>query len=989
MREKSLKILLFILSFFTAINIFGSDLLIKEKASPLFDRIGREEGLLNLSVSNILQDRYGFLWFGTQGGLAKYDGKEIEIFRTDSFSENGLAHNLIQTMYYDSENHELWIGTYQGVSRYFIHEDRFVNYTVENTNLSNSVVVAIEKKENTLWFGTLNGLNKLNLINDEITAYMVPGEVVRDLHYDSKGRLLVGTYQGLYDFNEENDSFDKIEMDLPSPFVMVIKEFEKNILTLGLWDGGLFEYNLVTNQTKNITFEDNRVYALYKTNDETIWIGTWGGGLFALDKDGKEYHFPGEKESGDIPHPVVYSLFQDKTGIFWIGTNGNGIAKLNPRKSNYLFLSNNLHEDIKLPPGKVNSILKDSKGYLWVAVYNSGINRYDEETNKMIHYTSNGNSQNYIPNNSIVKIFETKSEELLLSTGNGIFKYDYKNNSFDRMNIFPTGTIIYAIEEADKGNLWIGTYSEGAFKYNVNTETLVQYKYVEHQVSELTDNLVFDILVDSKDRVWIGTNNGLNLLKPGAKEFNFFKEVKGDENQLAVDTVQALFEDSRGNIWIGTNGGGVAIYNENGTFMNLSEKEGLSSNFINGFVEGESGDIWISTNNGISIVNPGNFEITILTPGDGIGAWEFSSGRFQDDEGNLYFGSNKGVTKIPGSFKDRTLPKPEIYITNVELFQKPIEKDYSFFNGMERIFSHYENSLSFRYSALDYDSPEKIKYMHYLKGFDKTWINSGERDYITYSNLPFGNYEFLVYAKTMRGVISDTVSFKFKIEKPWYRTYLAYFMYIISFLLVIYGFFKVWEARLLNEKNSELADMNIQLETANKNLEDLSITDSLTGVYNRRYFDSLIDEYLNLSKRGNDNISLIMMDLDDFKEINDTYGHLAGDYILKDLAEAIKSSLKRSTDYVSRYGGDEFVILLYDTDEEGTKKIANMIKHSVSKLRIRKDFTNNNVEITVSIGIYSAVPEVDTKKDEIIKKADKALYSAKENGKNQIQVYKQ
>lgn len=988
MRLEKLRVFLTFYVLFIVVCGIGNNILIKENISPLFDKIGRDQGLLNLSVSNIIQDRYGFLWFGTQGGLVRYDGKEMKTFRTDPFIENGLAHNLIQTMYYDSENHELWIGTYQGVSRYFIHEDRFENYTVENANLSNSIIVAIEKRGANAWLGTLNGLNKLDLSTNEIVNFSIPGKVIRDLHFDTKGRLLVGTYEGLYEFDTENEILNKIDINLPSSYVMVIKEFEKNILTLGLWDGGIVKYNTDNGEITNKTFEDNRIYALYETTDETLWVGTWGGGLFAIDKNGKEYHFSGANEDDDISHPVVYALFQDKSGILWIGTNGNGISKLNPRKSNYLFISNDKGEKIHVPSGKVNSILKDSKGYLWIVVYNSGINRFDEKNNEMISYTTNISDENYIPCGSIVKVYETKNKELLLASGNGILKYNYDNNVFESLNIFPPGTIVYAIEETRNGDLWIGTYSEGAFKYNRNTGSLIQYKYIEHEESELTDNLVYDILVDSKDRVWIGTNNGLNMLKPGAKNFTFFKEIKGDKNQIAVNTVQSLFEDSRGNIWIGTNGGGVAIYNEDGTFTNLSESNGLSSNFVNGFVEGKFGEIWVSTNNGISIVEPDTFEITILTPDDGIGAWEFGAARFQDSEGNIYFGSTNGVTKIPGTFKNRDLPTPEIYITNIELFQKPIEIGYSFFNDMEMTFDAKENTLSFKFSALDFDSPEKTKYIHYLKGFDKDWVNGGERDYITYSNLPFGEYEFMVYAKTIRGIESDVANFKFIIERPWYRKYTAYLLYILSFLLIVYIIFKIWEAKMINEKNTQLVGMNDKLELANKKLEDLSITDALTGVYNRRYFDSLIEEYLSLSRRGNDYISLIMMDIDDFKDINDTYGHLAGDYVLKDISESINTILKRSTDYVSRYGGDEFVILLYDTNEKDTLTIAEKIKEIVTEIKVREGFTTDNVGITVSIGVYSVIPNANTTKDEIIRKADNALYISKKNGKNRINVYK-
>lgn len=978
----------FLVFIFLMLGVMGisEDLLLTKDSLPLFDILGREQGLYNLSVSSIIQDKYGFLWFGTQGGLSEYDGREMHNYRTDPFTENGLAHNLIQTMFYDEKNHELWIGTYQGVSKYIIHENRFVNYTVDNSNLSNSVIVAIQKIGKDIYLGTLNGLNKLNLDSGEIKNYEAPGDVIRDLMVDSKERLLVGTYEGIYEFNTIQEKFEKMDINLPSDFVMVIKEFEKGILTLGLWDGGIVEYNTNNKTIKNIQFDDNRVYTIYRTNDKTLWIGTWGGGLFAVDKNGEKYSFTGNEKDSTIPHPVVYSLYQDKTGILWIGTNGGGIAKLNPRKSDYLYLSHNDFDNF--PAGKMNSILIDSKGYLWLSVYNSGLNRYDTNKNEMIGYNNDNDNKHYLPTSSVIKIYETSDGRLLLATGDGIIEYDYTKDTFNNLNILPKDTIVYSIKESnDKKYLWIGTYSEGVFKYNVENENITQYRYIEHEDSSLTDNLVYDILIDSKNRVWVGTNNGLNMMNPNSKNFIFFKEKNGDKTQLGVDTVQTLFEDSKGKIWIGTNGGGISIYNEDGTFTNITEENGLSSNFINGFLESNSGDIWVSTNNGLSIINQNNYEITILTPDDGIGSWEFNSGTYKDNDGNLYFGSTKGITKIASSFKNKNLPKPNIYITDLELYQKKLDIDYSFYNDMNMTFKPKENTLSFGFAALDFDSPEKTKYFYYLKGFDKDWIYSDERDYVTYSNLPFGEYEFMVYAKTIRGVQSDIAKLKFKIEKPWFRTYTAYLIYFLGLLLVIYSIFKIWEAKIINEKNSELAKINEKLENVNKQLEDLSIKDSLTGVFNRRYFNSMVEDYLKLSKRGRTYISLLMIDLDDFKDINDTYGHLAGDYILKDLAKILKSSLKRSTDYVSRYGGDEFVILLYDTDEREAMMIGKEIENSIKKLKIRKEFTEENVLITSSIGMYSVLPDKNTQKNELIEKADKALYLAKKNGKNQIKNY--
>jgi len=223
------------------ILITVSNLSFAEKNEPdehdyIFELLDREDGLSNLSVSHIIQDKFGFMWFSTQGGLNYYNGREMKVFRTTAFDETGLVHNLIQTMYYDEDMHELWIGTYQGISHYIIESNIFENFTVENNNLSNPVVTSIVKdSENNIWVGTLDGLNKLEKDSKIFKQIEIPEKAVRSLLIDSNNQLLLGTHNGLYSYNKNMEKLNKVPIDLPSPYVMVVKEFEKGLLTLGWW----------------------------------------------------------------------------------------------------------------------------------------------------------------------------------------------------------------------------------------------------------------------------------------------------------------------------------------------------------------------------------------------------------------------------------------------------------------------------------------------------------------------------------------------------------------------------------------------------------------------------------------------------------------------------------------------------------------------------------------------------------------------------------
>lgn len=969
-------------------HALANNTLLKENVIPLFEIIDRDSGLSNLSVSSIVQDKYGFLWFGTQGGLNRYDGREMKVVRRNPFKDDGLVHNLIQTMYYDEKLHEIWIGTYQGVSRYNIHHNTFENFTVSGNGLSNPVVIAITiDKNHDVWIGTMEGLNRLDIETGDIKQYDIPGNVVRALKIDSTGRLLIGTYEGLLYYDELTENIKSLAFDLPSPYVMVVDEFEKGILTLGLWDGGIVQIDLEKNDIQKTSFADNRVYTLTQTEDKTFWVGTWGGGLYAITKDGSVSHFAGDGAESQLSHPVVYSMLQDHSGILWIGTNGGGICKMSPRKSNYVQFYHDVDNPNSLSPGKINKIFGDSNQNLWFAIYNDGLNRYDPLTDSFIKYKHDSDNPNSLPNNSVVDMIELSDNRLLLGTGEGLAYYDMTTEKFYQWPILPKGVIVYALADTEE-ELWIGTYTNGIYCYNKTSGELQQYYYKDSDNYSLSDNLVYDILVDTKQRVWIATNNGLNVLIPGQKEFKVYYSAEGDYHQLGSNTIRVVFEDSKGRIWIGTVGGGIALYNEEeDVFKSFIEENGMSSNVVTGILESDDGRIWIATHQGISIIEPQGYNIFVLTPEDGIGGWEFNAGHFRDKKGTLLFGGIHGITSIPKDFADAEgLLTPKLYITGVELFQKPVDFDKSFFNDAILHFEHRDKFLSFQFVALDFDSPEKITFSYKLQGFDKDWINAGTYNYASYSNLPNGKYTFMVQAKTIRGIKSEVAKLEFTIATPWYKTVIAYICYIIIVYLLLLGAFKLREGKLINQRNSELAKLNTQLAQANEQLESLSIKDPLTGLYNRRYFNEIITEYLGLATRSKASLSIIMLDIDFFKEINDNYGHVAGDYLLIDVGKAIDEVLPRNTDFISRYGGDEFIISLYDTQQKGALVVANKVKRAAENIKVRPEFAKTDKKITISSGVVSTVPDDNTTTKTLIQAADKALYDAKKQGRNCIYV---
>lgn len=961
--------------------------LLDPATQPRFEWLGRADGLSNLSVSAIVQDRYGFMWFATQNGLNLYDGQQITVLQSDPFSEDSLIHNLIQTMYYDEDLHHLWLGTYQGLSLYRIESGEFLNYPAGPNGLSNPVVTAITKDPRTdgVWVGTLNGLNYLGSAHGQWTQFQPPGDVVRALAFDHKDRLWVGTYEGLYHFDYLNDQWLPVDAELPSPSVMAISHYEPGRFLLGLWGGGVAELEIETGEVTVHSLADNRVYTVWAADDGSYWAGTWGGGLYAIMPSGQIRHFGAANNGESLRHPVVYSLLQDHSGILWIGTNGGGLHKLNPRKRNYLRFSHKPGDPTSLALGKINAMHRDQRGSLWIAVYNMGLNRYDETTDIMLHY---GAAEGFgLPADNINAILETAAGDLLFGTNDGLVRYIPGEDRFEPFAPHLPGQLIYALAEHPDGSLWLGTYADGVVRYEPATGAMTTFRHQPGVGSSLADDLVYDILIDSQDRIWIATNNGLNRFLGEEEGFQRYRRVPGNAQQLGTNSIRTLFEDSFGQLWIGTAGAGLYLYQEDGTFLHFLENNGMPSNVVVSMEEDEQQRLWLGTHGGLAVMDIAERTLlAVLTEDDGLGGWEFNGGSFHDSDGTLYFGGVHGITAMRDFLGGERLTPPRVYVTNVERIGQDDQQHRPFFNGQQITLGPGNNYVAFEFTATDYNAPDKTNFSYMLEGFDSAWIHAGSRTYATYSNLPPGQYRLLVSAVTAAGTeaVEPAVVY-LNVEPPWYRNWWAYLLYLGLFAAIIAVGIRLLQWELLQRRNAELAYANERLETLNGELARLSVKDSLTGLFNRRYFDSRLEEQLAAARRTRVPLSLIMLDLDHFKEYNDSLGHVAGDALLSAVSQAAQETLHRRTDFLARYGGDEMAAVLFDTDAAGAQRQAERLHQTMVRvMREQSEATGHPIPPTVSLGVVTVIPGRDTQFTDVIEAADTALYQAKKAGKNRI-----
>ena len=956
---------------------------------PRFNLVSRIDGLPNNSVSSIVQDTRGFIWMGTQGGLVRYDGREFHTYSNRPFQRDSLPHNLVQTTYYDEDHDLVWVGTYNGLARYRPGGGGFESYHHESGNrnsLSNDVVIAVSRgPEGSLWAGTQDGLNRMNPDGtfDRVDA---PHREIRDLHLDGNGTLWIASLGGLSRWDPEREQVVLVEVELPSPYVMAIDEIESGRLLLGTWGmdeyrGGLVVFEEDQGVVAEYQFSTNTLYTVLAASDGSFWAGSWGGGLFAVSSEGRVYEFTSETED-DLASPVIYSLHEDAAGIVWVGTNGGGLHHLSPRQRNYLLHHHDPRDPTSLPQGKINVLYRDRQGTLWAGIYSGGVAYYDEDADAWRSYRHDPQDPDSLANDIVVTIYEDSQDRLWIGSNGGLQLLDRGRGRFtDWHDIYPdaplSGEIIYSMLEDQDGRFWVGTYRNGITRYDPETRETKVFRYDSDDPRSLSNDHIYDLLESRGGAIWVATNGGLSRYRRQSGDFDVFAYDPDNSEGLSNNTARTLYEDSVGRLWIGTVGGGLNRFlPQSETFTHIMAADGLTDNTIVGILEGDAGRIWLATQQGLSALDPTSGHVETLDERDGLRGSEFQSGVCRDKDGVLLFGGGHGITRIDSSVSTRNTHAPPVQITDVQVFQDSLEPHTISFNNRTLILGPGDSFVSFEFVGLDFEAPEHNLYSYRLEGLDEEWVFSGNRNFATYTNLAPGTYQFSVQVANADGVwTEDPASLQLVVTAPWYVRWWAIALYVGLGVLIVRTAFRVRDARIL-------ADKNRQLETAVTELERLSTHDSLTGLLNRRYYETHFQQAWDQAVRSERPICLFMADVDYFKEYNDTHGHPTADRALERVAQLMKAELPRSTDFVARFGGEEFAGVLYDTSLEGGVQVAERIRAAIEAHVGDEELP----PVTISIGIAEARPTAGDDRNELLTTADTLLYRAKAAGRNRVEA---
>lgn len=816
--------------------LFCDQLVESQTTNVSFERITTKDGLSQSTVNYIIQDKKGFMWFATYGGINKYDGYNIKVYRNVANDRNSLSNNGIIFMFEDHEGF-IWAvnNTNKGLHKFDPVSESFTRYIhdpKDSTSLSsNEVYRVMQDKSGNIWINTRNALNLLEYKKDgnkKLTQfkhfYNTTNKRGFSLTYENrKGELLLFA-DSLYYLDRRTDKISCAQVLLNNSIIKSISEDKAGNLWLGTEEDGIIKlaYNPKTKSYARAglnalnSISHNRNYVLIDDKDR-IWICTETKGLFQYaEKDGHLIQYLNEKNNPNtISDNTIYSLCLDRSGILWIGTFSQGLCKFDVYQKPFIHYKVIPGNSNSLSGNVISSIHSNTPGELWVGVdSDDGINRFifckDKEP-QVLHYK---NKFAAIGSNRILCLLQRRNGDVW--TGNAsenlLRLIPKEPNQPPDQKKYKVNRWTFSMYEDRDGTLWGGTWGAGLWKFDDKTAQFTYFTNNPNNPNSLCDNIVWAISEDNYGNLWIGGHGeGLSILPATEKNkanphFIRFKHEEGNAYSLSDNTIHSIFKDHKGNMWIGTGAGlnkvvNNTIFSNNITsdcklnFFSYHVKNGLQSEVIVGILEDNSGNLWLTTSNGLSKFNIAKGLVTNYDDKDGLQSNEFwHNAYFKDQDGRMYVGGQNGFNAFwPDSIQTNRF-LPDVVFTELKIFNTPVNIGERFhgdvilsksINHTSSITLSYENNaFTLGFAALHFIQPKKNQYAFKLEGYDADWNYVKNKREATYTNLNPGRYRFMVKASNNDGIWNNKASsIEIIILPPWWRS--AWFRTIVLVFLIL------------------------------------------------------------------------------------------------------------------------------------------------------------------------------------------------------------
>ena len=841
-----------------------------------FENLGIKDGLSQSSIFCILQDCRGFMWFGTEDGLNRYDGYRFYIYRNNPQDSSSISYNYIHDICEDCENEKdiLWIGTYGGgLNKFDAEIDKFFSYRNDpgnNNTISNNFIKTLCKdEEGFIWIGTEHGLNRfdpgtekfITFYHEPDNPYSVSDDNINVVYVDSFGLLWVGTQRGglntikLTDRNQ--DSIDIIRYQhnkhdngsISSNSVTSIYEDHSGRLWIGTDDGTI---NLFDRQKKQFTrysyhqkesedISNDDITAIGENKQGLLWVGTKGHGIYFFDPHADRFLFSQENiySMKSLSNDEIYSIYRDRSNILWIGTDV-GLNKYDQEGKQFLCYRTNPHNSNTINNDIIYSIIEDRSEIVWIGTYGGGLNKFDPVKKQFSFFTSDSQNKNSISHNRVRAIHEDRSGMLWIGTyGGGLDRFDRKRKKFfhySHKNSKPesiSSNYVRVICEDQRGSLWIGT-NDGLNQFDRNRSEFTTFKNVLRDSLSLSSNFIYSLYVDSAGTLWIGTLKGLNRYYHESKTFRRYLSDPDNPHSLSNNEVLCMYEDRSGRFWVGTPGGLNRFDREKETFTYYLIKDGLPNNLIYSIQEDRQGRLWLSTNKGLSCFDPERKTFRNYVVEDGLQSNEFNIGAScTTRNGEMYFGGINGFNRFyPDNIKDNPFAPPVVF-TDFLIYNRsvPIDEEFRGRIILDKSITetsciqllHKDKVISFEFAALHYGAPAENCYKYKMENFDNHWNDAGTRRFVTYTNLKPGEYLFRVKGSNADDIWnSEEARVKIKVIPPFWQTKIFQILVLIfigTVILIIFRIrtYQIQKKNILLEK--QVKERTSELKRTNRDLK--------------------------------------------------------------------------------------------------------------------------------------------------------------------------
>lgn len=805
-----------------------------------FRHLDTEKGLSQNAVLCILQDKVGFMWFGTKDGLNRYDGNQIRAFKHDEQDPYSIGNNTIWSLL-ECPNGDIWVGTEKGVFIYNPISERFTLFdkkTSTSETINHWVTSMKMDKEGNIWIAA-GRLFCYSLTTDELyintpLTQENPYPQIWDIEIDNND-VWVGTSKaGLLKYSIKDHRLesptihyttDKIQSCITSKIInysgghLLAGSFNKGLMTVDKKTGIATNYNLNIEADESLYIREVKSFS-----DGNIWIGTQSG-LYIHDPITKKttylYHNLNDRHS--LSDNTVYSMYEDREGGIWIGTYFGGVCYY-PKELQLFKKDYPISNENSIIGERISGMCEDQDGNIWIGTEDAGLCMLNKKTKRFEYYRSDitGEGLSYQNVHDLVM----DGQQLWIATfsdGINIFdthtkKWKYhkkgdKKGSIDNNDIF-------ALFKDSKENIWVGT-SSSAFGYNRELDEF-------EKINDLNYHFISDIIEDPKGNIWFSTyDNGVYKMDCETKEFTSFAPVENDTTSICHYKITCMFVDSQGNLWFASESRGICMYDaDSNNFIRYGSKDGFVNNVIYKILEDDNQNLWLSSNAGIMQFNPKTKKIKSYTLNSGLPSNQFNyKSGFKDKKGNLYFGSVKGMISFNPAKISQNEYIPSVVITEFRAVDDKKRSVNHIVDGSPIVLEHNQSSISINFAALSFLAPEMNEFSYILEGFDNAWTHIQQAKEVTYSNLPHGNYTFRLKGSNNEGVWNEKEEvLEITIRPPLWLTSWAYLLYFLTFFIITFYFFYLYKHRIekknriqntifRNEKEKEIYNAKIDFFT--------------------------------------------------------------------------------------------------------------------------------------------------------------------------------